>query len=115
MSGIWETALVLLLLSLVVLVFQMIFFLLQAKDTARKLNKTLEIVNTNLPEVMERITEISRSVSKTVTKVEGAAQDITEIEQIISKEIKDPLKNVAQAVSTVLQLANRVFFRKSAK
>jgi hypothetical protein len=38
-----------------------------------------------------------------------------EIEQIVSKEIKDPLKHIASALATILQLANRLFFRKSSK
>ncbi len=115
MTGLWETALAFLLISLAVLAFQVIFLILRAKDTVKRLNTTLDVLNKDLPEMMENLTKISGSVAKSSERFETAIEDIAEIEQIVSKEIKDPLKNIAQALSTILQLANRIFFRKSAK
>ena len=103
MISLWEAVLVFLLISLIVLVSQIIFFIYRARDAISKVNKTMETVNKNLPEVMENIAKITSSAY------------IVEIEQIVCKEIKDPLKNIASAVATVMQLANRIFFRKSSK
>ena len=112
MTGLWETALAFLLIALAVLAFQLIFLVLQVKDTAKRLKRTLEVVNKDLPEVMEHVTVITRTMASSSTKLETTVKDIAEIERIVSDEIKDPIKHIAQTVSTVLQLVNRVFFRK---
>jgi hypothetical protein len=37
------------------------------------------------------------------------------LEHLLSKEIKQPLQNIAQTIATILQLFNKVFHRKSSK
>lgn len=115
MTGIWEIALAFLLISMAVLAFQVIFLMLQLKDTVKRFNRTLETVNKDLPELMTNMKVITDAVANSSSKLESTVQDIAEIEKIVSTEIKDPLKHIAQTVSSLLQLANRIFFRKSKK
>jgi methyl-accepting chemotaxis protein len=115
MINLWEAVLVFLLISLIVLVFQIIFFIYRARDAIARVNDTMRTLNKNLPEVMENVNKITNSAAKASSKVETTVADIVEMEQIVSKEIKDPLKNIASAIANIIQLANRVFFRKSSK
>jgi len=115
MISLWEAVLVFLMISVIVLIFQVVFLVYRAREAIAKFNDTMESVNKNLPEVMENVATITKSAATTSSKLETAVEDIAEIEQIVSKEIKDPIKNIAQAVGTVINLANRIFFRKSSK
>ncbi len=105
----WEIALVILLLSLVVLIYMAIPVLLRLRETLKKLNRSLEILNSNLPEVMENVQEISGTVNSISKKVENTVEDIVELEQLFSKEIKDPLQNIANSIGTLLTIVNKLF------
>jgi ABC-type transporter Mla subunit MlaD len=70
-------------------------------------------VNNDLPDIMTNVNEICDSLNNTVQKVESTVDDVVELEQIITNEIKEPLKNIAQAIAMLLQLANKLFDRKA--
>ncbi|MGD9898332.1 MAG: hypothetical protein AB7T22_04305 [Calditrichaceae bacterium] len=109
---VWEIALVILLLSLTVLVFLLIPTIIQLKQFLKNVNGTLDVVNKDLPEVMSSVSEIAKSLSAASVKVESAVSDLAEIEELVVKEIKVPLQHIAQAISILLQLANKLFARK---
>lgn len=108
----WEIALVILLLSLVVLIYLTIPVVLKLRETLKNLNRTLEIVNSDLPDVLENVNEITGSVSTISKKVENTVDDIVELEQLFSKEIKEPLQNIANSIGMLLQLVNKLFDKK---
>lgn len=110
---IWETAIVIFLLSLTVLVYLTIPLLLKFRESLKKLNQTIDTVNNDLPGIMTNVNEICDSLNNTVQKVESTVDDVVELEQIITNEIKEPLKNIAQAIAMLLQLANKLFDRKA--
>ncbi len=113
--NVWESAFVIFLLSLTVLVYLTVPVLLKLRETLKKTNKTLDILNKDLPDIMDNLSDISERVNKASSKIETTVEDIAELEQLISKEIKQPLQNIAQSVATLLHLANKVFVRKSKK
>ena len=112
---VWEYALTILLLSLVVLIYLSIPVILKFRETLKKLNQTLDIVNSDLPEVMENVRDISESIYSISGKVEDTVEDIVELEQLFSKEIKDPLQNIANSIGMLLQLVNKLFDKKTKK
>lgn len=109
---VWEIALVILLLSLTVFVFLLIPTIIQFRQSLKKINETLDIVNNDLPEVMSGVSDITKSLSAASGKIETAVNDLSEIEELVVKEIKVPLQHIAQAISVLLQLADRLFTRK---
>ena len=113
--NVWETALVFLLLSSTVLVILAIPVVFKLRESLKKGNKTLDILNKDLPDIMDNLTEISKRVNSASSKIETTVEDIAELEQLISKEIKQPLQNIAQSIATLLHLANKLFDRKSKK
>ena len=113
--NVWESAFVIFLLSLTVLVYLAIPVMLKLRESLKKANKTMDILNKDLPDIMDNLSDISKRVNKASSKLETTVEDIAELEQLISKEIKQPLQNIAQSVATLIQLANKIFVRKSKK
>lgn len=108
MTGVWEVAFVIFLLSLTVLVYLLIPVVLRLKDTLGRLNKTLVILNDDLPEILKNIESITERLDKVMKTTEDAVEDIAKIEHTITKEIKQPLMNIAQIIGTAIQLINRL-------
>ena len=113
--NVWEGAFVIFLLSLTVLVYLTIPVMLKLRESLKKANKTMDILNKDLPGIMDNLSEISGRVNKASSKLESTVEDIAELEQLISKEIKQPLQNIAQSIGMLLHLANKLFDRKSKK
>jgi len=108
----WEIAFVVFLISLTVLVYLTIPVVLRLKDTLKKANHTLDVLNKELPEIMENIADISDTLTSVTQKVESTVDDIVQLEQLVSKEIKQPLQNIANSIGMLLQLANKLFEKK---
>jgi len=115
MTGLWEFAFVVFLVSLMFLVFLTIPSVLELRKTLRRVNKTLSILNEDLPGILKNVRDISDNVSSASTKLDTTVKNVVELEQLVSKEIKQPLQNIAQTIATVLQLLNKIFHRKSSK
>ncbi len=111
----WEIALIVFFLSLTVLVYLLIPVVLKLKDTLQNVNKTLSIVNKDLPELMENVQDISVTLNTVSKKVETTVNDVVELEQLFSKEIKQPLQNIANSIGMLLQILNRLFDKKRSK
>ncbi len=112
---VWEIALVIFLLSFTVLIYLTIPVVLQFKSMLRKAGRTLDVLNDDLPDILKNLNELSETANETSQKVKSAVTDITELEKLLSDEIKKPLQNIAQSVATLLQLLNKLFLRKSPK
>lgn len=108
MTGVWEIAFVIFLLSLTVLVYLLIPVALRFRDTLGRLNRTLIVLNDDLPEILKNVQSITERLDKVMKTAEGAVEDIAQIEQTVTKEIKEPLINIAQIIGTVIQLINRL-------
>jgi len=108
----WEIALIIFLLSLTVLIYLLIPFIFKMKNTLSKLNITLDALNKDLPEIMNNVQEISQTVSSVSGKIEDTVDDVVELEKLVSKEIKEPLQNIANSIGMLLQLINKLFDKK---
>lgn len=110
----WEIAFVVFLLSLTVLVYLTIPVVLRLKDTLKKTNTALDLLNEDLPEILDNVAEISGTLTTVSKKVETTIDDVAELEHLVSKEIKEPLQNIATTIGMLLQIANKLFDRKKA-
>ncbi|HHE54699.1 MAG TPA: DUF948 domain-containing protein [Caldithrix abyssi] len=108
MTGVWEVAFVIFLLSLTVLVYLLIPVVLRFRDTLGRLNRTLVVLNDDLPEILKNVQSITERLDKVMKTAEDAVEDIAKIERTITKEIKEPLINIAQIIGTVIQLIERL-------
>ncbi len=108
MTGVWEVAFVIFLLSLTVLVYLLIPVVLRFRETLGKVNKTLLVLNDDLPEILKNVQSITERLDRVMKTAEGAVEDIANIERTVTKEIKEPLMNIAQIIGTVIQLLNRL-------
>ncbi len=112
---VWEIAFVIFLLSLTVLTYLLIPVVLRFRDTLGRVNKTLDAVNEDLPEILKNVKDISQRVDGIVDTADKTVQDVSQLEYTISKEIKEPLQNIAQVVGTLIQIMNKVFYRPQTK
>jgi predicted PurR-regulated permease PerM len=87
---VWEIALVILLLVLTVLIILMIPTAVQFLRTLQKFNKTLDEVNRDLPQIMEHLEEITDYTARASRRINHAVDDVVEIQQKISNELKEP-------------------------
>ena len=108
----WEIALIIFFLSLTVLVYLLIPVVFKFKETLKQINNTLGIVNKNLPDLMNNVQDISETLTVVSKKVEATVDDVVELEQLFSKEIKQPLQNIANSIGMLLQILNKVFDKK---
>ncbi|MBN2424601.1 MAG: DUF948 domain-containing protein [Calditrichaceae bacterium] len=108
----WETILVMFLIAMIVLVVLAIPMILRLRDVLNRLNDTLVIVNHDLPEILENARELTKRANSSTKKIEETIDDIVHLEQMVSKEIKEPIQNVAQSLGTVLQIFNKLFYRR---
>jgi len=112
---VWETALAFFLLSLTVFIYLAVPVLFNLKSTLKKASRTLDILNKDLPDILDNVSEIGETVNGATKKIESTVEDLAELEQLVSKEIKQPLQNVAQSIASLLSLANKIFDRRSKK
>lgn len=111
----WEIALIIFLLSLTVLLYMLIPVIFNLRNTLKKVNGTLDVLNDDLPEILENVKDISGVVTSISGKIEDTIDDVIEIEQMVSKEIKVPLQNIANSIGLLLQLVNKIFDKRSSK
>jgi uncharacterized protein YoxC len=96
---VWEQALAILLLVLTVLAILMIPTVVQFYRALNKFNKTLDEINRDLPQIMENIEEITDHTSRASRRIDHAVDDVIDIQQRISDELKEP------ALDTIATLA----------
>ncbi len=109
---IWEIVLTLFFVALIVLIILLIPIVLQFRDSLTKLNQTLDTVNKDLPQMMNNFTEVSKSLSVATVKIENAVDGFSELEKIVTEQIKVPLKTIANIISTLLKLLTTLVGRK---
>lgn len=112
---VWEVAFVIFLLSLTVLVYLLIPVVLRFRDTLGRVNKTLDVLNEDLPEILKNVRSASERVDGIIDTAEKTVEDVSQLEYTISKEIKEPLQNIAQVIGTLIQIINKVFYRPQTK
>jgi uncharacterized protein YoxC len=95
----WEQALTVLLLVLTVLVILLIPTVVQLLKTLKKFSKTLDEVNEDLPQIMENLEEITSYTTRATRTINHAVEDVVEVQQKISDELKEP------ALDTIATLA----------
>jgi predicted PurR-regulated permease PerM len=114
--AVWETALVLLILSTTILVIIAIPVVNQLRQSLKKIDKTFDTLNADLPDILEDLKVMGESFSNISQRIEDMTDDVAELEETLVTEIKEPLQNIASVISSVLQLGNRlVNRRKTAK
>ena len=96
---VWEIALTILLLILTVLVILLIPTVVQLYRTLKKFNKSLDEINHDLPQIMENLEEITDHASRASRRIDHAVDDVADIQQKISDELKEP------ALDTIATLA----------
>jgi len=99
----WEFALVLLLLVFSVLVIYLIPTVINFNRAVKKVSKTIDLLNEDLPDIMYDISEITYSSSKASKQIGKTIDNLSEVEQTLSKELKKPLLETAASVGGLLQ------------
>ena len=112
---IWPIVLTLFFLGLTVLIILIIPVLLQLKDTITKLNQTLDTVNNDLPTIMDNVNDMTKTLNMATNKVEGTVERFSELETIITQQIKIPIKTIASIVATLLKLITTLVGRRKSK
>ncbi len=108
----WEYTLALFFIALTILVGFLIPVILQFKDSLSKINQTLDTVNRDLPNMMNNFAEVSKSLTQATVKIESAVDSFSELEKMITEQIKVPLKTIASIISTLLKLLTTLVGRK---
>ena len=112
---IWPIVLTLFFLGLTVLIILIVPVLLQFKDTITKLNQTLDIANNDLPTIMDNVNDVTKNINIASNKVEGTVERFSELETIITQQIKVPIKTIASIVATLLKLVTAMVTRRKSK
>lgn len=110
---IWPIVLTLFFTGLTILIILLIPVALQLRDTFQKLNNTLDTVNHDLPQIMDNINDVAKTVNSATEKVEGAVNSFTELETIITQQIKVPLRTIAQIIASLLKLVTAIASRRN--
>lgn len=109
---IWEIVLTLFFIALIVLIVLIIPVVLQFRESLSKLNLTLDTVNKDLPQMLANFTDVSKSLTVASAKIEKAVDNFSEIERMITDQIKVPLRTIAQIISTLLKLLTALIGKK---
>ena len=80
----WEFAFVFFLVALTVLVFLTIPSVLELRTTLKRINKTLGILNEDLPDILKNVKDVSETVNSATDKLDAAVKNVVEIEQLVS-------------------------------
>jgi predicted PurR-regulated permease PerM len=100
---VWEIALAFFLLICSILILYLIPTVFEFRKTLAKITDVAETLQKDLPAILQNLNSLSSHVSTAGEQLKGAVGDIVEIEQKISKEIKEP---VFEAVATLAGLLN---------
>ena len=100
------------MLSLTVLVIFIIPVVYKFRETLKGVNRTLDVVNEDLPDILANVHDVTDSVNSASKKIDKVVGDISELEQLILTDIKAPLQNIAKAITMLLQLTNKLFDRR---
>lgn len=100
---VWEIALVIALLVLTVLIILLIPTVVQFLRTLQKFNKTLDELNRDLPQIMEHLEEITNHTARATRRINHAVDDVLEIQQKISDELKEPALDMIATLSGVFK------------
>jgi len=109
---IWLITLILFFFSLTILVILLIPIVIQFRGTLTKLDQALDVLNKDLPQVMTNFSDVSKSLSLATVKIETAVDNFSELERIVTNQIKVPLKTIAQIIATMLRLLTTLVSRK---
>jgi uncharacterized protein YoxC len=99
----WENALVILLLVLTVLVILLIPTVVQFYRALKKLNSTIDDVNRDLPQIMENLEEITSYTTRATRKINHAVDDVVDVQQKISDELKEPALDAIATLSGLVR------------
>lgn len=109
---IWEIVLTVFFGVLIVLAGFLIPVVLQFRESLTKLNQALDTINKDLPIMMNNFTEVSKSLTVATVKIENAVDGFSELEKIITEQIKIPLKTIANIIATLLKLLTALVGRR---
>ncbi len=110
--AVWETALVLLILSVTILTILLIPVANQLRQFLKKMDKTLDTLNADLPDILEDLKAMGESFSHVSQRIEDMTDDVAELEETLVNEIKEPLQSIAAVISSILQLGGRLKNRR---
>lgn len=112
---IWPIVLTLFFLGLTVLIILIVPLVLQFKDTITKLNQALDTINNELPTILDNVNDVTKTINLATNKVEGTVERFSELETIITQQIKIPIKTIASIVATLLKLVTTLVGRRKSK
>ena len=110
--AVWQTALILLILSATILVLFLIPVVVQLRHSLKKMDETFDMLNKDLPGILDDLKIVGDSFSNVSQRIEDMTEDVAELEETLVKEIKEPLQNIASLISSVLQLGGRLVNRR---
>jgi uncharacterized protein YoxC len=110
--AVWETALVLLILSATILVILLIPTIFQLRQSLKKMDQTFDTLNADLPELLSDLKDIGNSFSNVSQTIGSITDDLAEMEQTVVKEIKEPLQNAAAIIGSILKFGYRLKKKK---
>jgi uncharacterized protein YoxC len=99
----WEHALVILILVLTVLVILLIPTVVQFLRTLKKLSNTLDEINAELPQILENLEEITSYTTRATRKINHAVDDVVDVQQKISDELKEPALDAIATLAGVFR------------
>ena len=112
---VWEIALVIFLLVLSMLTLLLIPTILQIRSTLSKASTFIDNVNTNLPNILNDVSQITNQAAKAGLQIQNAVDDLVDIERKISHHIKRPAEELAASLGALLktiQTILSIFSRK---
>ena len=99
---VWEIALAFFLLICSILILYLIPMVFEFRKTLTKITDVADTLQNDLPEILKNINNLSAQASNTGEKLQGVVGDIVEIEQRVTKEIKEPLLEAAATFAGLL-------------
>ena len=99
----WENALVILILVFTVLIILLIPTVVQFYRTLKKLSHTIDEINKELPPIMENLEEITSYTTRATRKINHAVDDVVDVQQKISDELKEPALDVIATLAGVFK------------
>jgi ABC-type transporter Mla subunit MlaD len=100
---VWEIALAFFLLICSILILYLIPTVFEFRKTLAKITDVAAALQKDLPAILQNLNNLSSHVSSAGEKLESAVGDIVEIEQKISKEIKEPVFEAAATLAGLLK------------
>lgn len=110
--AVWETALILFLLSMTILVILLIPSILQFRKSLKRMDETFKLLNRELPELLTNLNNIGDALSSMSKKMKLMTDDFADLEQMVVNEIKEPLQNIVSFIATILQFGNKLMHKR---